>query len=68
MLPVTARYSIQFCRLSCADQIFSPHRGWAAVALIFTALSYLCLSAGFAAASRIFDARLNSRDLLAIGF
>jgi len=41
---------------------------WVAVALVFTALSYLCLSAGFAAASRIFEITLKGRDLLAIGF
>jgi uncharacterized protein (TIRG00374 family) len=41
---------------------------WAAVALTFTALSYLCLSAGFTAASRIFNIALNSRYLLVIGF
>lgn len=41
---------------------------WVAVAVVFTALSYLCLSAGFAAASRIFDIALNGRDLIIIGF
>ncbi len=41
---------------------------WVTVALGLTALSYICLSTEFAAASRIFDITLHTRDLLVIGF
>jgi uncharacterized protein (TIRG00374 family) len=38
------------------------------VALLFTAISYTCLSFGFATANRIFGIRLRWRDLSEIGF
>lgn len=43
---------------------------WALVplALLFTALSYICLSWGLAAVFRIFGVRMGRRDLLEIGF
>ena len=41
---------------------------WVSVALLFTVVSYLCLSYGFLIASRLFDIRLSRGDLLQIGF
>jgi uncharacterized protein (TIRG00374 family) len=41
---------------------------WVAAALLFTALSYVCLSYGFAVACRIFGITLRQRDLLEVGF
>jgi len=38
------------------------------VALLFTAISYACLSFGFATANRIFGVRMGWRDLSEIGF
>jgi uncharacterized protein (TIRG00374 family) len=40
----------------------------APLALLFTAISYACLSVNFATASRIFGIRMRRRDLSAIGF
>src|SRR6188474_3000294 len=48
--------------LQQADWRFVP------VALAWTAVSYLCLSAGFANVARSFGIRLQRRDLLEIGF
>ncbi len=42
--------------------------GLALYALLFTGLSYLCLSYGFAAVNRIFGIRMGQRDLFEIGF
>jgi len=42
--------------------------GWVAVALGFTAISYLCLSYGFAIACRIFGIGIGQRELLEVGF
>jgi uncharacterized protein (TIRG00374 family) len=42
--------------------------GWVAVALGFTAISYLCLSYGFAIACRVFGIGINQRELLEVGF
>jgi uncharacterized protein (TIRG00374 family) len=41
---------------------------WVLVALLFTVISYLCLSYGFLVASRIFGIKLGLGDLLQIGF
>ncbi|HVO68462.1 MAG TPA: flippase-like domain-containing protein [Aggregatilineaceae bacterium] len=41
---------------------------WVGVALLFTAVSYVCLSYGFAVACRIFGITLRQRDLLEVGF
>jgi uncharacterized protein (TIRG00374 family) len=41
---------------------------WVAVALLFTALSYICLTFGFAVACRIFGITMRRRDLLEVSF
>ncbi|HZL84639.1 MAG TPA: flippase-like domain-containing protein [Candidatus Krumholzibacteria bacterium] len=41
---------------------------WAPVALLCSAVSYFCLSAGFSAINRIFGIRLRRRDQIEIGF
>jgi uncharacterized protein (TIRG00374 family) len=41
---------------------------WVAVALLFTALSYTCLTVGFAVACRIFGITMGRRDLLEVSF
>ncbi len=41
---------------------------WVSVALLFTVVSYACLSYGFLVASRMFDIQLSLGDLLQIGF
>jgi uncharacterized protein (TIRG00374 family) len=41
---------------------------WVLVAILFTGVSYLCLSYGFLVASRVFDIKLSLGDLLQIGF
>lgn len=45
-----------------------PSWRWVPVALLFTGLSYLCLSAGFSTMNRIFGIRLRQRDQMEIGF
>ncbi|HKW14872.1 MAG TPA: flippase-like domain-containing protein [Candidatus Krumholzibacteria bacterium] len=45
-----------------------PSWGWFPLALVFTALSYLCLSGSFATINEIFGIRLRRRDQMEIGF
>jgi uncharacterized protein (TIRG00374 family) len=41
---------------------------WVPLTLLFTAMSYVCLSAGFSTTNRIFGIRLRQRDQMEIGF